>query len=199
MVLRSYFLVSFLGAAAPVFQDMLRRAAGITVGAAAAVSLGAYLTSTKPTVDTASKSDSTSIASSLNMRPNPEDESRVKDLDLKSVQVFFRHGARTPLRPVAYLKEEEWPKSLLDDPSLPSFTYSLQGLGGKTIPRSPHDAKFEKIVFKGGAWAGQLTTLGKEQLHDLGKRMRKEYIEERDFLSPTLDSTQVMYRSGGEW
>lgn len=119
-----------------------------------------------------------------------------EDLNLQSVQVFFRHGARTPLQPIPYLKEAEWPKDkLLVNPSKPYFPYILEGLDGKALKRSPHDDKFQALVFKGGAFAGQLTKLGKEQMWVLGRRLRRDYIDRLQFLDPIFDESLVYIRS----
>lgn len=117
----------------------------------------------------------------------------VDDLTLQTVQVFFRHGARTPLRPVVYLQEAEWSKEkLLINPPHPFFPYKIVGVDGKTLTRPPDGDALQRTAFKGGALAGHLTKTGKEQVYELGRRLRREYVEKRKLLSPVYDESQVV-------
>uniref|UniRef100_A0A2K5WSV7 acid phosphatase n=1 Tax=Macaca fascicularis TaxID=9541 RepID=A0A2K5WSV7_MACFA len=79
----------------------------------------------------------------------PVDRSLLK---LKMVQVVFRHGARSPLKPLP-LEEQ------------------------------------------GGMFAGQLTKVGMQQMFALGERLRKNYVEDIPFLSPTFNPQEVFIRS----
>uniref|UniRef100_A0A2K6SJX5 acid phosphatase n=1 Tax=Saimiri boliviensis boliviensis TaxID=39432 RepID=A0A2K6SJX5_SAIBB len=79
----------------------------------------------------------------------PVDRSLLK---LKMVQVVFRHGARSPLKPLP-LEEQ------------------------------------------GGMFAGQLTKVGMQQMFTLGERLRKNYVEDVAFLSPTFHPQEVFIRS----
>lgn len=44
---------------------------------------------------------------------------------------------------------------------------------------------------QGGTFPGQLTTVGMEQLYELGKRLRSRYIENSHFLSSTFSQAEV--------
>ncbi|XP_039073808.1 lysophosphatidic acid phosphatase type 6 [Hyaena hyaena] len=121
----------------------------------------------------------------------PVDRSR---LELKMVQVVFRHGARSPLKPLPQ-EQAEWNLQLLEVPPQTQFDYTVTNLAGGPKPPSPFDSQYHKTILKGGMFAGQLTNVGMQQMFALGERLRKSYVEDLPFLSPTFNPLEVFVRS----
>nr|KAF6396046.1 acid phosphatase 6, lysophosphatidic [Rousettus aegyptiacus] len=109
-------------------------------------------------------------------------------LELKMVQVVFRHGARSPLKPLPQEEQVEWNPRLLEVPPQTHFDYTVTSLAGGPKPYSPFDAKFRETVLR-------LTNVGMWQMFALGERLRKNYVEDVPFLSPTFNPQEVFVRS----
>ncbi|XP_068122290.1 lysophosphatidic acid phosphatase type 6 [Hyperolius riggenbachi] len=118
-----------------------------------------------------------------------------RDYELKLVQVVFRHGARTPLKPIPHNEQVEWSPTLLDAPEHTQFDYVVTDLVGGPRPPAPFEDRYRSHKLKGGTFPGQLTTVGMQQMFRLGTRLRKAYMEERQFLSPVFKPSEVYVRS----
>ncbi|XP_077012012.1 lysophosphatidic acid phosphatase type 6 isoform X2 [Tamandua tetradactyla] len=124
--------------------------------------------------------------------PQPVDRRR---LQLKMVQVVFRHGARSPLKPLPRAEQVEWSPRLFEVPPQTQFDYTVTSLSGGPKPDSPFDSEYHETLLKGGVFAGQLTSVGMQQMFALGERLRRDYVEDIPFLSPVFSPLEVFVRS----
>ncbi|KAM4557921.1 lysophosphatidic acid phosphatase type 6 [Odontesthes bonariensis] len=127
--------------------------------------------------------------------PSPADSNSSSSYELKLVQVLFRHGARTPLKTIPDVMEAQWVPSLLEPPPHTHIDYVVTDLQGGPRPPAPVEDSYRKNILTGGTFPGQLTTLGMQQLYELGKRLRRRYIEESPFLNATYTPDEVYVRS----
>ncbi|NP_001103850.1 lysophosphatidic acid phosphatase type 6 [Danio rerio] len=115
--------------------------------------------------------------------------------ELKLIQVLFRHGARTPLKSIPDVLEAQWSPELLEAPAHTKIDYMVTDLEGGPRPPAPVEDSYRAKILTGGTYPGQLTTIGMQQLYDLGVRLRKKYIQEEPFLTPTFNPKEVYIRS----
>ncbi|KAM9343506.1 lysophosphatidic acid phosphatase type 6 [Pholidichthys leucotaenia] len=115
--------------------------------------------------------------------------------ELKLVQILFRHGARTPLKTIPNVMEAQWVPSLLEPPPYTNIDYVVTDLEGGPRPPAPVEDSYRKNILSGGTFPGQLTTLGKQQLYELGKKLRQRYVEDSQFLSSSFNPAEVYVRS----
>ncbi|XP_062861991.1 lysophosphatidic acid phosphatase type 6 [Trichomycterus rosablanca] len=115
--------------------------------------------------------------------------------ELKLVQVLFRHGARTPLKSIPDVLEAHWVPELLQVPEHTKINHVVTDLQGGPRPPSPVEDSYRSKILTGGTYPGQLTTVGMQQLYDLGVRLRKRYIQDLAFLSSSFNAKEVYIRS----
>ncbi|KPP78135.1 Lysophosphatidic acid phosphatase type 6-like [Scleropages formosus] len=117
------------------------------------------------------------------------------ELELQLVQVAFRHGARTPLRSIPAVQEAQWVPDLLKVPDHTRIEHLVMDLQGGPRPPAPIEDNYRSSTLSGGSHPGQLTTLGMQQLYDLGQRLRKSYVVDVPFLMSAFSSAEVYVRS----
>nr|XP_014354270.1 PREDICTED: lysophosphatidic acid phosphatase type 6 [Latimeria chalumnae] len=98
--------------------------------------------------------------------------------ELKLVQVLFRHGARTPLKPIPNSDQVEWSPNLLKTPTHTLIDYTVTDLNGDPQPPSPVEDSYRG-----------------RRLYELGEKLRKIYVDEFQFLSPVYKPSEVYVRS----
>ncbi|XP_022596112.1 lysophosphatidic acid phosphatase type 6 [Seriola dumerili] len=125
----------------------------------------------------------------------PADRNPGSPYKLKLVQVLFRHGARTPLKSIPDVMEVQWVPTLLEPPAHTHINYVVTDLHGGPRPTAPVEDSYRRNILTGGTFPGQLTTVGMQQLYELGKRLRRRYIQEIPFLNPTFSPAEVYVRS----
>ncbi|XP_064645493.1 lysophosphatidic acid phosphatase type 6-like [Lineus longissimus] len=121
----------------------------------------------------------------------------MEDLTLKHVQIFFRHGARTPVRQWPIIEQVTWDKDVLQC-GVPStqIKYNRKYLDGTPCAEYGHvETILRSFVFKGGIHGGQLTDLGHRQLHQLGLEIRRRYMEERKLVPEIYQKESIHARS----
>ncbi|CAF5222561.1 unnamed protein product, partial [Rotaria magnacalcarata] len=106
------------------------------------------------------------------------------------MQIFFRHGARTPihllpsLEEVVYSKEqiESYPPSKWDIKLITKKNDEIESKDKVFSARDVIPAKFQKLksTSTDTVTTGQLTSVGERQLFQLGRRLRSELIDVRN-------------------
>uniref|UniRef100_A0A0X3PXD2 2-phosphoxylose phosphatase 1 n=1 Tax=Schistocephalus solidus TaxID=70667 RepID=A0A0X3PXD2_SCHSO len=119
------------------------------------------------------------------------------NLKLVQVQIYFRHGARTPLHYVkSPLCDADWPKSTTAD--VPKTMIPFVHIDRDTqqvVDEDTMDLIYKPFVLPGGEAIGMLTSIGQEDLYDLGERLRKDYAKSGLLLSEPPKLSEFQCRS----
>ncbi|EDQ92412.1 uncharacterized protein MONBRDRAFT_30813 [Monosiga brevicollis MX1] len=120
-----------------------------------------------------------------------------RTLRLRQLQVFFRHGARTPIHSVPGNQNPSasWDADMCQ--SLPDLERTLRITDANGAPRPTNLAneKQKLSMLPGGCHLGCLTKTGRQDVFELGRRLRTRYMEEIAFLPTDYNSEQVTVRS----
>ncbi|CAF4609040.1 unnamed protein product [Rotaria sp. Silwood1] len=131
------------------------------------------------------------------------------DLQLIGAQIFFRHGARTPLHLLPSLQEVIYSKEQIENYLPSKWDIKLITKKGNDIVSrdkvlsasdvAGNQSQKLKSVSGENVITGQLTAIGEEQLFQLGRLIRSELIDDSNndkrLLPATYDSKYVYCRS----
>ncbi|XP_053386845.1 lysophosphatidic acid phosphatase type 6-like isoform X2 [Mercenaria mercenaria] len=118
--------------------------------------------------------------------------------ELKQVQVIIRHGARTPIHTMLNTEQVDYSNQMfIGDLPYTVYKYQAVNLDGGPRPISTYDAHYSKPerLLKGGAKRGWLTKLGQDQMYQIGRLLRKQYIQEAKMIDSEFNPTQIYVRS----
>ncbi|XP_012936372.1 uncharacterized protein LOC101855780 [Aplysia californica] len=98
-------------------------------------------------------------------------------LQLRQVQVMFRHGARTPLHLLPKVDTAEYDTQLvMREHQASLFPYERMSIDtGMAVSFGAYQNHHVKNSLKGGAYTGALTGYGKDQMYALGRRLQASY------------------------
>ncbi|KAH8861540.1 Lysophosphatidic acid phosphatase type 6 isoform 1 [Schistosoma japonicum] len=118
-------------------------------------------------------------------------------MKLLQVQVFFRHGARTPLFHVksSACPEALWSPEISTELPHTLFPYRLVDISTQKVVQLTPDYLDRLFVLPGGNHVGELTKGGQQDAYDLGARLKKQYIQSANFLSHTFQPSQFYLRT----
>lgn len=124
----------------------------------------------------------------LNVFTSHEDNSTNSVYQLNLVQVFTRHGDRTPAHIIPNINVE-WK---CDYPNMIYYSSSNPNIEGGIYSKVYIKGKQQLL---GNCALGQLTEIGIQQHLELGKKFRKKYVEEMKFLSENANNEELFIES----
>ncbi|KAG0021459.1 Acid phosphatase-like protein 2 [Podila clonocystis] len=139
-----------------------------------------------------------------NSDTHPEPKARfVNGSVLTSVQMFIRHGDRTPTSAIEADVNVTW-----DCDNLGSYIYTsaenhldpgnsikFTNAVARQVIVSPRKSPFSRYNWKGSCTPGQLTPLGAQQHRTLGATLREIYVNRWKFLPAEFDPSALYVRS----
>ncbi|PVD36224.1 hypothetical protein C0Q70_03200 [Pomacea canaliculata] len=132
------------------------------------------------------------------LTPTADSAIQIPQLKLKQVQVFFRHGARTPLHLTPGIEEVSYLQgTVLKDVPHTVFKYEVVILPDM-VPSQGHSSMeehYQKLQLKGGGYAGNLTAYGQEMMYSFGKSLRTFYGDQLKFLPKEYNGKDIYVQS----
>ena len=119
------------------------------------------------------------------------------DLQLKSVQILFRHGTRTPFNDLSpLLTDHPWEARFLSA-GVPYATidHAVVDLSTGSVKHKPKEGAHGKSRLLGGMPAVALTDLGRDEAYTLGRTLKKRYIQQMKFVNGKFDAQELYIRS----
>ncbi|CAB1337097.1 unnamed protein product [Coregonus sp. 'balchen'] len=102
--------------------------------------------------------------------------------------------------------EAQWVPNLLELPAHTQINYMVTDLEGGPWPSSPVEDSYRANILTRGMFPGQLTTVGMQQLYELGERLRKRTVPiliieaESEILYPNYHECRLLkLLSGHRW
>ncbi|KAG0025824.1 hypothetical protein BGZ82_009818 [Podila clonocystis] len=162
-----------------------------------------------PRINILSNADGTRYSYCQAPFPNSDThpEPKVNGSVLTSVQMFIRHGDRTPTSAIDADVNVTW-----DCDNLGSYIYTsaenhldpgnsikLTNAVARQVIVSPRKSPFSRYGWKGSCTPGQLTPLGAQQHRTLGATLREIYVNRWKFLPAEFDPSALYVRSTDVW
>ncbi|TGZ70870.1 hypothetical protein CRM22_002947 [Opisthorchis felineus] len=119
-------------------------------------------------------------------------------LQLVQVQIFFRHGARTPLHHVRSPNVDDafWTPELIDDLPHTCYPFKIMDIcSEKVVDLSQVSSLPIPFRLPGGLYTGELIKRGQEEAFALGRRFKSSYIDKISFISSSINQEEVYCRS----
>ncbi|GFS02843.1 lysophosphatidic acid phosphatase type 6 [Elysia marginata] len=115
-------------------------------------------------------------------------------LQLVQVQVMFRHGARTPIYTLPNVPEVEYDPNILCRAHQASMfpCERVSWVDGSPLDWSQYEKIHSRRLLRGGASAGSLTGLGREQTYQLGQKLRDCYMQRLDISTFDPQNVRIM-------
>ena len=105
---------------------------------------------------------------------------------LAGLSSFKSCSAMEPeLKSMSDVMKAQWVPNLLEPPAHTQINYMVTDLEGGPRPSSTVEYSYRANILTRGMYPAQLTTVGMQQLYELGERLRKRSIQDRDFINPT--------------